>query len=196
MPDPLYLSLWFPHFETIEILPRVTSVMRQFPFSPQRPGITYLALHPVSWSEPTVLEQRFNPGVPPEEAAAMAQDFLHADYAYVFDGYWDLWTPAEPPGEWTRRPSAVKFLAHGKEFEHPEAEVGDIQVDLGLDEPFLYENMQLSPVQENRLRENVAQLVAFTAAVEKNTGASARLLWSESDASLAQKLISRLQKVQ
>jgi hypothetical protein len=90
----------------------------------------------------------------------------------------------------------VKFVAHGTEFEHPEAEVGDIQIDLGLDEAFLYEGLQLTPVQENHLRQNVTQLVAFTVAVEKNAGASARLLWSESETNLAQKLISRLQKVQ
>ncbi len=196
MPDPLYLSLWFPHFETIEILPRTVSVMRQFPFSKTRPGVTYLALHPVSWTEPTVLEQRFNPGVPPEEAAAVAQDLLHADYAFSFDAYWDLWSPAQNRTEWTQVPSPVKFIAHGNEFERPEAEVGDIQIDLGLDEPFLYENLQLNAAQESRLRENIAQLVAFTAAVEKNSGASARLLWSESDENLAQKLIARLQKVQ
>jgi hypothetical protein len=196
MPDPLYLSLWFPHFETIEILPRTVSVMRQFPFSKQRPGITYISLHPVSWSEPTIMEQRFNPGITPEEAAAIAQDLLHADYAFAFDAYWDLWTPTENHVEWLQSPSPVKFIAHGMEFEHPEAEVGDIQIDLGLDEPFLYENLQLSPTQQNRLRENVTQLVAFTAAVEKNSGASARLLWSESEENLAQKLISRLQKVQ
>jgi hypothetical protein len=32
--------------------------------------------------------------------------------------------------------------------------------------------------------------------VEKNSGTNARLLWSESEESLAQKLIARLQKVQ
>jgi hypothetical protein len=87
-------------------------------------------------------------------------------------------------------------MAHGAEFEHPEAEVGDIQVDLGLDTPFLFEQLQLTPSNESRLRENVAKLVAFSAAIEKNTAVSARLLWSESEENLAQRLISRLQKVQ
>jgi hypothetical protein len=49
---------------------------------------------------------------------------------------------------------------------------------------------------EARVRENVQKLVEFTNAVEKNCGTSARLLWSESDENLAQKLIARLQKVQ
>lgn len=196
MADPLYLSLWFPHFEAIEMMPRTLSVMRQFPFSQQRPGITYVAVHPVSWGEATVLEKRFDPGILPEEAAEIAQDLLHDDYAYTFEAYWDLWTPRLSDRNWTLQPSPVKFLVHGIEFEHPEAEVGDIEIDLGLDSPFLYEQLELAPEDESRLRANVAVLVAFTAAVEKNSGTSARLLWSESDESLAQKLISRLQKVQ
>jgi hypothetical protein len=46
------------------------------------------------------------------------------------------------------------------------------------------------------VRANVQKLVEFTGAAEKNSGASARLLWSESEENLAQKLIARLQKVQ
>jgi len=56
--------------------------------------------------------------------------------------------------------------------------------------------VKLTPLAEMRVRENVQSLVAFTAAVEKNCGTSTRLLWSESDENLAQKLIARLQKVQ
>ena len=51
MSDALFLSLWFPNFEPAEILPRTLSVLRQFPYSAQRPGISYLAIHPVNWSE-------------------------------------------------------------------------------------------------------------------------------------------------
>jgi hypothetical protein len=42
----------------------------------------------------------------------------------------------------------------------------------------------------------VQRLVEFTSKVEKNSGANARLLWSESDQNFAQKLIARLQRVQ
>ena len=40
------------------------------------------------------------------------------------------------------------------------------------------------------------KLVNFTSAVEKNCGISGRVLWSESEDNLAQKLIDRLQRVQ
>ncbi len=52
---------------------RTVSVLRQFPFSSLREGVTYLSVHPVSWSEPTVLERRFDPGISPEEAAEVAK---------------------------------------------------------------------------------------------------------------------------
>jgi hypothetical protein len=196
MPDPLYLSLWYPHFETIEILPRAVSVMTQFPFSAERPGITYLALHPVSWGEATVLERRFDPGIPPEEAAGIAADLLHEDYAYVFEACWDLWSPENLRREWLKQPSRVKFLVHGKEFERTDPEVGDIEIDFGMDTPFLYAEVALAGAEESHLKENVHKLVTFSAAAEKASGASGRLLWSESEENLAQKLISRLQKVQ
>ena len=49
-------------------MPHAVSVLRQFPFSAVREGITYVSAHPVAWSEPTVLECRFAPGISPEEA--------------------------------------------------------------------------------------------------------------------------------
>ena len=42
------------------------------------------------------------------------------------------------------------------------------------------------------VEENVRQLVELTAAVEKGSGATARLLWSELGESLAQRLAARL----
>jgi hypothetical protein len=196
MPDPLYLSLWFPSFEVDDVLPHALAVMRQFSFSVQQPGITYLALHPVSWSEPTILERRFRPGITAEAAVLIASDLLHEDYAYMFEAFWDLWIIAEN-GEWTLQGSPVKFLVRGTEFDDASyQQEGHIQVDLGLDSPFLQEEVPLSVEAAARVRANVQKLVEFTSKVEKNSGASARLLWSESDQNFAQKLIARLQKVQ
>ena len=196
MADPLYLNLWFPFFEVDNMLPHALNVMRQFPFSVARPGITYLALHPVSWNEPTILERRFTPGVSAEAAVLIASDLLHEDYAYLFEAFWDLWV-VTGNGEWTLQPSPVKFLVHGTEFdEGVHQQEGHIQVDLGLDSPFLQEDVPLTSEAEVRVRANVQKLVEFTSKVEKNSGANARLLWSESEQNFAQKLIARLQKVQ
>ena len=87
--------------------------------------------------------------------------------------------------------------ALSKEFEGAWEGTGNVDVDFGLDTPFLYENLQLTPADEDRVRANVARLLDFTNKVEKNAGTSGRLLWSDSDQdNLAQKLIARLQKVQ
>jgi hypothetical protein len=197
MPDPIYLSLWFPSFDTEDMLPRALAVMRQFPFSAQQPGISYLALHPISWNEPTILEQRFKPGISPEAAVLIASDLLHEDYAYMFEAFWDLWNLAEDRQQWVLQPSQVKFLIHGLEFDEGiYHQQGHIQVDLGLDAPFLHEEVQLTTEAEARVRANVHKLVEFSAKVEKSAGISSRVLWSESEENFAQKLIARLQKVQ
>jgi len=197
MADPLYLNLWFPSFEVQDMLPRALMVMRQFPFSAQQPGISYLALHPISWDEPTILERRFQPGATPEEAVEIASDLLHEDYAYLFEAHWDLWGPSEGAQPWSEQPRQVKFLVHGTEFdEEAYRENGHIQVEFGLDTPFLGEDTALTPFIEQRIRANVQKLVEFTSKVETNCGVSGRVLWSESEENLAQKLISRLQKVQ
>ena len=196
MADSLYLSLWFANFETDDMLPHALTVMRQFPFSNQAPGITEIAVHPVSWNEPTILEQRFKPGVRPEEAVLIAADLLHEDYAYAFEAFWDLWKFDHTTDKWALQPSPVQFFVHGSQFDEGATEQeGNIQVDFGLDSPFLQENLQLTAETEQRVRANVQKLVEFTNAVEKNAGTSTRLLWSESEENFAQKLISRLQKV-
>lgn len=129
-------------------------------------------------------------------------DLIHDDYAYVFDAYWDLWMPvaggaSRAEREWRLLPSPVKFIVQGEEFdEGAQAQTGHIEIDFGLDTPFLQENVELTEETQNKVRENVAKLVEFTMKAEKNTRASGRLLWSESEENLAQKLIARLQKVQ
>jgi hypothetical protein len=207
MPDSLYLSLWFPDVEGPAILPHILSVLQQFPFSETIPGISYVAVQPVSWNEASVLERRFVPGVSPEEALVVAADLVHDDYAYVFDAHWDLWMPAENGAssgtssgtseDWLLAPSRVKFIARGEEFDDAAyRESGHIEVDFGLDSPFLQENVALTQDTQARVRDNVAKLVEFGGKAEKNTRANARLLWSESQENLAQKLVARLQRVQ
>jgi len=199
MSGSLYLSIWFPTFREGEMMARTLSVLRQFPFSALREGITYLSVHPVAWTEPTVLERRFDPGISPEEAVDLASEFAHDDFAFVFEAFWDLWVPNdEESGEsWVQRPSAVRFLIHGVQFDDGiYTDDGHLEVDFGLDSSFLYEGLHLSPAIEKRLRANIAILVAFSNAVEKHGAVSGRVLWSESEENLAQKLLAKLQQTQ
>jgi hypothetical protein len=199
MSDSLNFSLWFPSFQEDEMLPRAVSVMRQFLYSEIREGITYLSVHPVAWSEPTVLERRFDPGISPEEAVEIANEFAHDDFAFVFEAFWDLWVPNnDSEGDaWVLRPIAVRFVVHGVQFDEGiYADDGHIEVDFGLDTPFLLEGLRLSSANEEHVRVNVAKLVAFTIAVQNHCKLSGRVLWSESENNLAQKLIAQLQQVQ
>jgi hypothetical protein len=197
MPDPLFLSLWFPDFSGPAMLPHVMAVLQQFPFSTERPGIVYLSVQPVSWNEASILERRFTPGVEPAQAVVVAADLIHDDYAYVFDAYWDLWTPEDSGREWRLLPSLVKFIVQGEEFDNgAQQQTGHIEIDFGPDSAFLQENVDLTDETQAKVRDNVAKLVEFTRKAENNTRAQGRILWSESEENLAQKLIARLQKVQ
>jgi len=194
--DPLYLSLWFPTFTEPEMLPRTLAVMRQFPFSPEHPGIGYMAVHAISFSEPPVFGQTFDDHVDPAETIKLASEFVHDDHAFEFEAVWDLWVPGGQYDTWTKQPRPVKFFAFGSNFDDGIAEErGHVEIDFGLDFPFLGEGIEIAEIGEIRIRENVEKLVAFTNAVEKSCGVRARLLWSESEENLAQKLVARLQRV-
>ena len=200
MSDRLYLSVWFPSFHEPEMLPRLLSVVKQFPFSAQKSGIGYAAVHSIGWDQPVVFQQTFDYRADAERVVALAGEFLEEDNAYEVEAMWDLWVPVQEGDldpTWELRPQAVKFIAFGTRFEQATYQQnGHVQVDFGLDEPFLYEEIEFNEVVERRIKANVHKLVSFTTSVEQNCGISGRVLWSESEDNLAQKLIERLQKVQ
>jgi len=202
MSDRLFLNLWFPSFAEGEIIPRAQSVARQFPFSQTRPGISFLAVHAVSFEEPLIFQQSFEVGADVDRVFHLASEFVHADSAFEIEMYWDMWVPIQE-GEletmWRLQPSAVRMFIFGAEFDDESYQQdGHIQFELGLDSLFLFEDLQLDDDGEARIRNNVQRLVEFTSAVENNCGISGRVLWSESEDgdNLAQKLIARLQRVQ
>ncbi|MCU1284334.1 MAG: hypothetical protein JWO13_684 [Acidobacteriales bacterium] len=200
MADQLYLNLWFPSFSEQEMLPRLLSVIKQLPFSEALPGVGYLAIHPLSFTEPEILEDSYEFRADPEQAIQQAAEFIHADYAYEIEAAWDIWTPKKEGDldeTWIASPQPVKFFAYGKDFDDGiYQEDGHVQVDFGLDTPFLSDDTEFTPQVAVRVKSNVQKLVNFVHAVEKNCGISGRVLWSESNENLAQKLIAKLQKVQ
>ena len=94
---------------------------------------------------------------------------------------------------WARGPRLVRVTGYGPLFDEGTYEQdGHIRIDFGSDAPFLEEDVDLSEVGARHVAENVRQLVELTAGVEKASGATARLLWSELGESLAQRLAARL----
>jgi hypothetical protein len=143
------------------------------------------------------------PGAEPRVAVAEAMELLHEDYAYEFQIGWNLWEleigsggPAQDDkflGRWARGPRLVRVTGYGPLFDEGTYEQdGHIRIDFGSDAPFLEEDVDLSEVGARHVEENVRQLVELTAGVEKASGATARLLWSELGESLAQRLAARL----
>ena len=159
-----------------------------------------------------------------ETAVAEATEQLHDDMAYEFEMRWNLWAPEVAPNYptinpesdpeydidpeyesvtldplWKLQPSTVRFLGFGPEFDDATFEQnGHIRIDFGLDTPWLAETLEdedLDAAATKHIQQNVEILLAFILSVEKNSGISSRLLWTESGEPLAQKLIDRLQRV-
>jgi hypothetical protein len=129
-------------------------------------------------------------------AVEEALELLHDDYAYEFQIGWSLWeleiaNQLDP--RWVREPRLVKVTGYGPLFDEGTYEAdGHIRIEFGPDGPFLEEGVDLDKVGARHVEENVRQLVSLTGAVEKGSGATARLLWSELGESLAQRLATRL----
>jgi hypothetical protein len=141
---------------------------------------------------------------------AEATELLHDDYAYEFQMGWNLWewedagSPASAAGtsptqeekvlgRWARGPRLVRVTGYGPLFDEGAYEQdGHIRIDFGTDTPFLEEDADLDKVGARHVEENVRQLVELAGGVEKASGATARLLWSELGESLAQRLAARL----
>ncbi len=162
-----------------------------------------------------------SPGAEPRLAVEEALELLHDDYAYEFQMGWNLWEWEEgnagpstrPPrgelaqdanldlsvpdqrilGRWVRGPRLVRVTGYGPLFDEGAYEQdGHIRIDFGTDTPFLEEDADLDQVGARHVEENVRQLVELAGGVEKASGATARLLWSELGESLAQRLAERL----
>jgi hypothetical protein len=179
------------------MLPRMVEVLRHFPFSESRGGVHYASVQPVDWAEPTLFEESFSPGVSADDAAEALREYAQADFALSLEAYWDLWMLDADSKQWVLRPERVIFTAQGLEFDEGAfAESGHILIDFGLDFPFLHEGVDLSTDDALRVKANVAALIEYTHRVERNCHTTGRVLWSESEENLAQKLIARLQQVQ
>jgi hypothetical protein len=219
MSDALYLSLWYPNLRLAALPDKLVAVLGEFAAHGGEARVYSVTVWPVSWSESPVFQQVYGRrvgegaqlGAEPRAAVEEALELLHEDYAYEFQIGWDLWEletlenpgPAGPAtvldesggleARWVRGPRLVRVTGFGPLFNEGGYEQdGHIRIDFGNDTPFLEEGAEIDSVGARHLEENVRQLVELTTAVEKVSGATARLLWSELGESLAQRLAARL----
>jgi hypothetical protein len=199
MSDTLYLSLWYPNLRLEALSEKLTAVLGEFAAHGGEARVYAATAWPVNWSESPVFQRvygRGERGAEPRLAVEEALELLHEDYAYEFQIGWSLWeleTGAALDARWAREPRLVRVTGFGPLFEEGAYEHdGHIRVEFGSDAPFLEEEVELDSVAARHIEENVRQLVELTSAVEKGSGATARLLWSELGESLAQRLAARL----
>jgi len=199
MSDNLYLSLWYPNLRLAALPDKLASVLGAFAAHGGEARVYAATVWPVGWSEAPVFQRVYGQGergAEPAQAIEDALELLHDDYAYEFQIGWTLWEFETAPGldpRWIREPRLVRVIAFGPLFDDGAYEQeGHIRVDFGSDAAFLEEDAELNSISARHVEENVRQLVDLTAAVEKASGATARLLWSELGESLAQRLAARL----
>jgi hypothetical protein len=200
MADTLYLSLWYPNLRLAGLAEKLTAVLSTFAKHGGEGRVYSATVWPVGWGEAPVFQRVYGQGergVEPRLAVEDALELLHDDYAYEFQIGWSLWeyeaASAGLDARWTRQPRLVRVVGYGPLFDSGAYEQdGHLRIDFGSDAPFLDEELELDSDTAKRVEENVRQLVELTAAVEKESGATARLLWSELGESLAQRLAARL----
>ena len=210
MADQLFLSLWYPNFRMAALPAAILGVLRQFALIGAVPGnapaIRAASTYPISWSETPVYTRIYDADIAGEAAQAdpvaavpQATEQLHDDFAYEFEIDWELWQVEAEGGfdpVWRKGPARVRVVGFGPEFDEDAYQTnGQIRIGLGIDTPFLQEELELDGQAADKVRKNVAQLVLLVRSIERNCGISSRLLWSESGESLAEKLIARLQQV-
>lgn len=210
MSDALYLSLWYPNLRLESLGDKLIAVLSEFARHGGEPLVYSATVWPVSWSESPVFQQVYGrrlgqgdqPGAEPRFAVEEALDHLYDDYAYEFQIGWSLWeleTPAAAAAGggldpvWVKSSRLVRVVGFGGLFDEGAYEAdGHIRIDFGNDAPFLEEEAELNSDAARHMEENVRQLVELIDGVEKASGATARLLWSELGESLAQRLAARL----
>ena len=200
MADTLYLSLWYPNLRLAGLAEKLTAVLSAFAKHGGEAKVYSATVWPVNWSESPVFQRVYGHGergLEPQVAVEDALELLHEDYAYEFQIGWSLWeyeaANAGLDARWFRQPRLVRVMGYGPLFDEGAYEQdGHIRIDFGSDAPFLDEEIELDADTAKHVEENVRQLVELTTAVEKESGATARLLWSELGESLAQRLAARL----
>ncbi|HVU46516.1 MAG TPA: hypothetical protein VHD85_10345 [Terracidiphilus sp.] len=200
MADTLYLSLWYPNLRLAALAEKLTAVLSTFAAHGGEARVYAATVWPIDWSETPAFQRVYGHGergAEPQAAVEEALELLHEDYAYEFQIGWSLWEletgKTGLDERWVREPRLVRVTGYGPLFDEGAYEQdGHIRIDFGSDAPFLEEDANLDAVGARHVEENVRQLVELTTAVEKGSGATARLLWSELGESLAQRLAARL----
>lgn len=200
MSDSIRLSLWFSTQTAAQILPHLAHVIELLPVEALERGVRSLSVTALDWSEPALLEERYEAGIPLAAALDQMREFVQADCACELELAWLLWSydsQAEPKDgddeAWLQTPHTLRCSSLGPQFADGLAgEEGHVVVDFGLDEAFLAELAPWNASTRRHLQANILQLLAFSRKVELQLRPQRRRLWSEGEADWTQRLLRRI----
>lgn len=185
MAEQLYLSYWLRNFNAENMLQHFEKLLRAFPFSALAQRSNVFRIYALDYTEPPLIEQRFEPFTDPAELIAAAREFLNPDCSYLLQGYWDLWQWED---EWKLMPSPVTLICHGPVFE---SDSGDhLRVEAGLDSHFLPQPQY--PGGASKVQSNIQGLLRLAHELDDILPAENRRLWSESGENFAGRLQAAL----
>ena len=203
MSDSIRLSLWFSTQTTAQILPHLAHVVELLPAEALERGVRSLSVTALDWSEPALVEERYETGIPLAAALEQMREFVQADCAGELELAWLLWSydperarpdgPAAEDEGWLQVPQTLRCSSLGPQFaDGLAAAEGHVVVDFGLDEAFLAELAPWNASTRRHLQANILQLLAFSRKVELQLRPQRRRLWSEGEADWTQRLLRRI----
>lgn len=194
MSERINLSLWFRTQPAGGLLARLGRAVESLPPEVQKAGIRTLAVVPISWSEPALIDEAHADGVPVAEALERLHQAVHEDSAVELGLDWPLWTWNGSAWAMTHERLAVTALAPAFDPDM-RSEHGDLRLDFGFAELYLGE---LAPADDEDLRPlefNILRLLGVAHAMQQRLHPERRRLWSEDDADIGARLIGRLRAV-
>ncbi len=181
MPDQLNLSLWLRGFDADAMLGHFEALLRRFPFSALRPGLSAFRVYALEFTEPALFEQLLGSDATPEDVLELAREFHNPDCAYLVEGWWDLW---QYRADWELKPARVSLTCFGPDFEN---DVGDhLRLELGADVDFL--PRPEIPLSGRRMQSNLQSVVRLAKELKEVLPIERRRLWTDSGESFAARL--------
>jgi hypothetical protein len=179
VPDPLYLSLWLRDFSAKNALERFEQLLRLFPFSRLRPGLSALRIYALEFVEPPALEQALLAEATVDDAIELCREFENPDCAYLIDGYWEQWKFRDG---WKLGPMRISLTCFAPEFEN---EAGDhLRIELGSEEDYLPRGGD--PESVRAARSNLTSVLRLAQEIREKLPVERERIWTESEENFAE----------
>lgn len=179
MPDQIFLSLWIRGFDGDTMLRHFQDLLRVFPFSRLRPGISLLRVYAIEFVEPPLLEQAFTAEADIPSVIEIAAEFRNPDCAYLVDGWWEM---LQYSTAWELKPAPVILSCYGPLFDNEEGD--QLRIEFGPDTNFLPQPGLPDGVR--KAQSNLKGLLRLVKEIEASLPLERRRLWTESGENFAE----------